>query len=61
MRVQHTVLSLLAAALAGTSTRAALPEVIFSIGKDDQSPAEFALAQGAGWQKFQATFTRPVL
>jgi len=40
---------------------AALPDVIFAIGKDDQSPAEFALAQGAGWQKYEASFKRPVV
>ena len=50
----------IAVAVAVASARAALPDVIFSIGKDDQRPAEFALAQGAGWQKYQSTFTQPI-
>jgi len=48
------------AACAGASLHAALPDVIFSIGKDDGSPAEFALAQGLGWQKYDATFKQPI-
>ncbi len=51
---------LLFLALAGSSAQAALPDVLFAIGKDDQSPAEFALAQGAGWQKYADTFKQPV-
>lgn len=49
-----------AATLAGLGARAALPDTLFSIGKDDQSCAEFALAKGAGWQAYAATFTQPV-
>ena len=51
---------LLACAALATQAEAALPDVIFSLGKDDGSPAEFALAQGAGWQKFAAAFKQPV-
>ena len=48
------------AVCAGASLRAALPDVIFSIGKDDHSAAEFALGQGLGWQKYDATFKQPI-
>ncbi len=58
--MKRAALILLAAALACVNARAALPDVIFAIGKDDQSPAEFALAQGAGWQKYKETFKQPV-
>ena len=51
---------LLALFLAAPAARAALPDVLFSIGQDDQNCAEFALAQGAGWQRYAETFTRPV-
>jgi len=51
---------LLALILTAPAARAALPDVLFSIGQDDQNCAEFALAQGAGWQRYAETFTRPV-
>jgi len=49
------------AALAARSAAAALPDVIFSIGTDNHSPAEFALAKGAGWQQYAAAFKDPVV
>ncbi len=61
LTMKRIVLIVLITARAGLSLHAALPDVLFSIGKDDQSPSEFALAQGAGWQKFTASFKQPVL
>ena len=58
--MKRTTLIVLSSVLANTLARAALPDVIFAIGKDDQSPAEFALAQGSGWQKYKDTFKQPV-
>ena len=58
--MKRKALILSAALLSGLCARAALPDVVFAIGKDDQSPAEFALAQGAGWQKYAATFKQPI-
>ena len=48
------------AVCAAATLRAAQPDVIFSIGRDDGSPAEFALARGLGWQTYAATFRQPV-
>jgi mono/diheme cytochrome c family protein len=56
---RSSLAALLASALAA-SAQAALPDVIFAIGKDDQSPAEFALAEGAGWQKYKDAVKSPV-
>ena len=53
------MLALLAAG-ACAGARAALPDVVFSIGQEDHSPAEFALARGAGWQRYAETFKAPV-
>ena len=58
--MKRTALICFAMAVASLSSRAALPDVLFAIGKEDQSPAEFALAQGAGWQKYAAAFKQPV-
>jgi hypothetical protein len=52
--------ALLAITLAAAAARAALPDTLFAIGKDDQSPAEFALAKGTGWQQYKTTFKEPV-
>lgn len=46
---------------AALTVRAALPDVIFAVGRDDHSPAEFALAKGAGWQRYAETFKEPVV
>ncbi len=54
-------LTLLLAVLFAADTRATLPEVLFAIGQDDQSCAEFALAQGTGWQKYATAFPSPVV
>jgi len=52
--------AVLAALLCGTGA-AALPDVIFEIGKENHSPAGFALARGAGWQQYAETFKGPVV
>lgn len=36
------------------------PAIIFSIGTEDQSPAEFLLASGPGWQRYEKTVHAPV-
>jgi hypothetical protein len=53
--------AILALTLATGLARAAAPDVIFSVGKDDQNCAEFALAKGAGWKTYAETFKQPVV
>lgn len=37
------------------------PEILFSVGSEDHSPAEFLLGSGAGWQQYEKTVRSPVL
>ena len=61
MKKSSLLLSGIVAVLLCHSGQGALPDVIFTIGQEDHSPAEFALAKGAGWQKYADTFKEPVV
>lgn len=39
---------------------AEIPDVLFSIGTEDQNPAEFLLGSGAGWKQYEKTVHAPV-
>jgi mono/diheme cytochrome c family protein len=52
---------MLAASLACPGVRAALPDAIFAVGRDDGSCAEFKLARGKGWERYAAAVTAPVV
>ncbi|MDA3926840.1 MAG: polysaccharide lyase family protein [Kiritimatiellae bacterium] len=51
---------ILASAFAACTSSAALPDVIFEIGKSDGKASEFLLGQGTGWQKYAKQVKLPV-
>lgn len=36
------------------------PDILFSVGTEDQSPSEFLLASGPGWQCYEKAVHEPV-
>ncbi|MCL1921391.1 MAG: polysaccharide lyase family protein [Kiritimatiellaeota bacterium] len=61
MRKTRLLFSGIVAGLLCHAGMAALPDVIFTIGKETHTPGGLALAKGAGWQQYAAVFKEPVV